>query len=133
MATVPQTISGRPEARGRSGVEEVNVLDRYLSAQMAAVFSDQARFEYWRQVEIAVLAGYAHLGAIDQGVVDAAGRVPCPSAEAVNQRERQTGHDVVAFLIEWTSGMPDEVSSRVARLDELGRGRHGARAGVARR
>ena len=91
------------------------MLDRYLSAQMAAVFSDQARFEYWRQVEIAVLAGYAHLGAIDQAVVDAAEGTPCPSAESVNQRERHTGHDVVAFLIEWTAGMPDEVSSRVHR------------------
>lgn len=91
------------------------MLDRYSSNEMAAVFSDQQRFERWREVELAVLAGYAQAGVVDQAVVDAAAQVPCPSADVVKKRELQTGHDVVAFLLEWTSGMPSDVSCRVHR------------------
>jgi adenylosuccinate lyase len=82
---------------------------------MAAVFSDQVRFGYWREVELAVLAGYAHIGMSGDGVLAAAQAVPSPRADAVAARERQTGHDVVAFLEEWTGGMPTEVSRWVHR------------------
>lgn len=91
------------------------MLDRYCSTEMAAVFSDQRKVERWREVELAVLAAYANAGVIDGAVVDAAAEATCPSAASVKERERHTGHDVVAFLLEWTAGMPAEVSSRVHR------------------
>jgi adenylosuccinate lyase len=96
-------------------VAEVIVLDRYVSAEMEAVFSDQARFEYWRQVELAALVGYAHVGLFEPQIVTAAQAFPCPSVDAVKARERTTRHDVVAFVTEWTAPMPAAVSSRVHR------------------
>jgi adenylosuccinate lyase len=91
------------------------VLDRYTSSDMRAVFSDQRRFENWRRIELAVLAGYVHVGMVPEEVLAAAQRYACPSALSVNERERETAHDVVAFLLEWTAGMPAYVSSRVHR------------------
>jgi len=82
---------------------------------MRAVFSDQRRFENWRRIELAVLAGYVHVGMVPEEVLAAAQRYACPSAQSVNERERETGHDVVAFLLEWTAGMPAYVSSRLHR------------------
>lgn len=94
---------------------EVAVLDRYVSGGMKAVFTDQRRFENWRRVELAVLAGYVQVGMVTVEVLAAAHRYACPSARAVNDRERETGHDVVAFLLEWTAEMPAYVSSRLHR------------------
>jgi adenylosuccinate lyase len=91
------------------------VIPRYLSPQMATVFSDSARFEHWRRVELAVLDGYVRAGMVSPAVADAARSHPAPSPQDVNAREQETGHDVVAFLQLWTADMPVDVSCRIHR------------------
>lgn len=91
------------------------MINRYSSPQMTAIFSDQGRYDRWRDVELAVLAAYAATGQVDESVFTQAEAVPTPTPGEVAEREKTVGHDVVAFLVEWTSTMPAPVASAVHR------------------
>lgn len=78
------------------------MISRYSLPEMAAVFSDTARFGRWLEIEL--LATEAHVGL---GVVPAADAAACRSAApmvddtfvtAVSEREVVTDHDVAAFV-----------------------------------
>ena len=78
------------------------MIPRYTMPEMAAVFSDTARFG--RYLEIELLATEAHVGL---GIVPAADAAACreraPQVDdafvtAVDQREKVTDHDVAAFV-----------------------------------
>jgi adenylosuccinate lyase len=91
------------------------VHQRYASAQMLAIWSDERRYERWREVELAVLHGRAEIGEIGPDIVASAEAVPAPTAEVVAEAEAKTRHDLVAFLQTWTDGMPPQVSGWVHR------------------
>ncbi|MHB8491597.1 MAG: lyase family protein, partial [Solirubrobacteraceae bacterium] len=80
------------------------MIPRYTRPELGANWSDEARMERWREVEVAACEELPLLFA-DQG------RGPGPSSEeleavrratftveAVRERERATGHDVAAFV-----------------------------------
>ena len=71
------------------------MIDRYTRPEIGAVWTDEARMEAWRQVEVAA--------------AEALGSGPAPedleairgasfTVEAVKERERVTDHDVAAFV-----------------------------------
>lgn len=91
------------------------MINRYSSPQMAAIFSDKGRFGRWRDVELAVLDGYVAIGGLDPSAAAGARAVDAPTPERIVERERTVRHDVVAFLIEWTAAMPDNVAAAVHR------------------
>jgi adenylosuccinate lyase len=78
------------------------VIPRYSLPEMAALFSDEARFEMWLEVEVLAVEGWAAVGAIPRDVAAAVrARAPKVTPElvaAVNDRERVTDHDVAAFV-----------------------------------
>src|SRR6188472_1289342 len=66
---------------------------------MTRVWSEERRLERWLEVELAALDGWASLGVVPEGTVTrirADARPPTP--DAVAARERETGHDVAAFV-----------------------------------
>jgi adenylosuccinate lyase len=66
---------------------------------MTRVWSEERRLERWLEVELAALDGWASLGVVPEGTVArirADARPPTP--DAVAARERETGHDVAAFV-----------------------------------
>jgi adenylosuccinate lyase len=70
------------------------VIDRYTRAELGEVWSDQARFEAMRQVEVAACEEMdgpteAELAAI---------RAATFTVDQVNERERVTDHDTAAFV-----------------------------------
>jgi adenylosuccinate lyase len=78
------------------------MIPRYALPEMAAVFSDTARFGRWLEIEL--LATDAH---VDLGVVPAADAAACRDrapvvdeafVQAVLDREAVTDHDVAAFV-----------------------------------
>jgi adenylosuccinate lyase len=91
------------------------VLTRYTSEAMAKIWSDEARYERWRTVELAVLAAQVHAGAVPARVLTAAAAVPVPSAEDIATVEAEVRHDVVAFLDAWSAPMDDDVAGYVHR------------------
>jgi adenylosuccinate lyase len=69
---------------------------------MAALFTDEARFEMWLEVELLGVEGWAEVGTIPRHAAAAVrARAPKVTPElvaAINDRERVTDHDVAAFV-----------------------------------
>ena len=78
------------------------MIARYSLAEMAVLFSDEARFSLWLEVELLAVEAWAKLGVIPEQ--DAAElRRLAPSIDAafvqrVAERELVTDHDVAAFV-----------------------------------
>ncbi len=76
------------------------MIPRYTRPELGSLWTDEARMETWRRVEVAAceeLPGL--LGASGPGEQDlAAIRAATFTVEAVNERERVTDHDMAAFV-----------------------------------
>src|SRR5262249_53175174 len=74
------------------------MISRYSRAEMAALWSQEAKYEAWLKVELAVCEVYAKRGIIPVealGRIKAAARVSAPRLDEI---EAPTRHDVIAFL-----------------------------------
>src|SRR6187402_73502 len=66
---------------------------------MTRVWSDERRLERMLDVELAALDGWAALGTVPpEAVARIRDGARAPTAEEVARRERETGHDVAAFV-----------------------------------
>jgi len=78
------------------------MIPRYSLPEMAALFTDEARFEMWLEVELLAVEGWAEVGTIPREAAAAVrARAPKVTPElvaAINDRERVTDHDVAAFV-----------------------------------
>jgi adenylosuccinate lyase len=70
------------------------VIDRYTREQIGSLWTDEARMEAWRRVEVAACEEMAGPGPGDLEAIRAA----TFTVEAVKERERITDHDVAAFV-----------------------------------
>src|SRR5688572_14277536 len=78
------------------------MIPRYSLSPMKDLFTDEARFAAWIEVEILAVEAWAKLGVIPSGEARVV-RQKAPAAtpelvEAVAERERVTDHDVAAFV-----------------------------------
>ncbi|MDE3070168.1 MAG: adenylosuccinate lyase, partial [Acidobacteriota bacterium] len=85
------------------------MIERYTRPDLGRLWSDEARLERWREVEVAACEELPRLLARVGGEGDRGGRGPTEAeleavrratftVEAVRERERATGHDVAAFV-----------------------------------
>jgi adenylosuccinate lyase len=84
------------------------VISRYTREEIGAVWTQQRRMETWLTVELAATDAWAA-----EGVVPKEGAKACRdnasfTVEAVEERERTTGHDVAAFVDVVSSSIGDE-------------------------
>jgi adenylosuccinate lyase len=70
------------------------VIERYTRDEIGALWTDEARMEAWRRVEVAACEEMPGLGADELAAIRAA----TFTVEAVKERERITDHDVAAFV-----------------------------------
>jgi adenylosuccinate lyase len=78
------------------------MIPRYSPPAMAALWSDEARFARWLEVELLAVEGWAQAGVVPAADAVAA-RAGAPTIDAafvaaVNERELITDHDVAAFV-----------------------------------
>ena len=73
------------------------MIERYTRPEMGAVWTDENRFQKWLDVEIAVCEVHADMGTIPRDAVDKIKRTARFSVERINEIERVTRHDVIAF------------------------------------
>ncbi len=74
------------------------MIDRYTRRQMAAIWTEEKRLRTWLDIEIAICEAWAELGVVpkdDLSVIREKARV---DAARVAEIEKQTKHDVVAFI-----------------------------------
>ncbi len=65
---------------------------------MGLIWSDQHKFEAWKEVEVAALVAFEKLGKVPVGVAKATTAATCPTPEEVADREATTNHDLAAFV-----------------------------------
>lgn len=73
------------------------MIERYTRPEMAAIWTDENRFQKWLDVEIAVCEVHADMGTIPREAVDKIKRTASFSVDRINEIERTTRHDVIAF------------------------------------
>ncbi len=127
-APLAPPVPPAPEpARGRGAI----VIPRYSRPEMAALFTDEARFAAWLEVEVLAVEAWASLGVVPadeaRQVRERAPVVDAALVTAVLEREAVTDHDVAAFV----DVVQDRIGGRGGplgplRADLLRRGRHRA-------
>jgi adenylosuccinate lyase len=70
------------------------VIDRYTRPELGAIWTDEARMEAWRQVEVACCEEMEGPSGTDIDAIRAA----TFTVDAVREREKVTDHDVAAFV-----------------------------------
>ncbi len=78
------------------------MIPRYSRKEMAALWSDEARYRRWRDVELAALEGMVEAGLAPREALEdclaKAGDFSAEDAARIEEIERTTKHDVIAFL-----------------------------------
>jgi adenylosuccinate lyase len=74
------------------------VIPRYVTPEMAAVWSERARLGHWLEIEILVAEAWARLGTIPEEDAREIRARASLDLEGVERVERVTRHDVAAFV-----------------------------------
>src|SRR5512136_1292626 len=80
---------------------EVPMIPRYTRPEMAAIWEPQTRFRIWFEIEAHAADAMAELGIIPKEAAKtiwAKGRDAVFNVERIDEIERETKHDVIAFL-----------------------------------
>jgi adenylosuccinate lyase len=74
------------------------VIPRYTRPEIGAVWTAERRMAAWLEVELAATEAWAAEGVVPAEAAAACRERASFTVEAVNERERTTGHDVAAFV-----------------------------------
>ena len=75
------------------------MIERYTDPEMGRIWSEQAKYESWWQVELAALGAMAELGLVPQEAYDTCARAQVVIDPArIAEIEATTKHDIIAFL-----------------------------------
>jgi adenylosuccinate lyase len=74
------------------------VISRYTREEIGAVWTQRRRMEAWLAVELAATDAWAAEGAVPAEAAEACRERAEFTVEAVEERERTTGHDVASFV-----------------------------------
>lgn len=74
------------------------MIERYTLPEMGAIWSEQAKLEAWKQVEVLALEAWEELGKVPTGMAAATASAACPTPAEVADREAITNHDLAAFV-----------------------------------
>ncbi|HYG11483.1 MAG TPA: lyase family protein, partial [Pyrinomonadaceae bacterium] len=73
------------------------MIPRYTLPEMGALWSEAAKFQKWLDVELAVCEVHAEMGTIPRDALDEIKTRAAFTVERINEIERTTDHDVIAF------------------------------------
>ena len=74
------------------------MIERYTRPEMSALWSDQARYAVWLEVELAALESLAAAGLADKSCVAICRERARIDVDRINALESEVKHDVIAFL-----------------------------------
>jgi adenylosuccinate lyase len=73
------------------------MIERYTLPEMGALWTEQNKFQKWLEVELAVCEVHAEMGTIPREAVEEIKRRAAFTVERINEIEKTTDHDVIAF------------------------------------
>ncbi|MGH8897986.1 MAG: adenylosuccinate lyase [Egibacteraceae bacterium] len=88
------------------------MIDRYTLPEMGALWTDEARLATWVQVEVLVCEALAELGVVPAADLAVIKRGRPPAPERCAEIERETDHDVIAFLTAFRETIPSPEAAR---------------------
>lgn len=96
------------------------MIPRYTLPEMGALWTEEAKFATWVEVEVLACEAHANLGAVPPADLEAIrqGRPPAPAR--VRELEAETNHDVIAFLSAFAETIPDPDGTHPARWVHYG-------------
>jgi len=74
------------------------LIERYSRAEMANIWSDESKYQYWLRVELAVCEAWAEEGRIPAAALRVIKKRAAFEVGRVEELEKTVKHDVVAFL-----------------------------------
>jgi len=74
------------------------MIPRYSREEMASIWTDQARFNRWLDVELAVCEAWGKVGEIPKEDLATIQKKASFDLERIGEIEKETKHDVIAFL-----------------------------------
>jgi len=92
------------------------LIERYTLPEIGAVWTEDAKFRSWLEVEMAVCRARARLGEIPSDEVEELAEKAGFTVERIEEIERETNHDVIAFV----SNVAETVDGPVARHFHFG-------------
>ncbi len=84
------------------------MIERYSREEMIAIWTEQAQFDAWLEVELAACWAWSQLGVIPQNDVNTLYQKASFSLNRIKEIEVQTRHDVVAFTRAVSETLGDE-------------------------
>ena len=90
-------VQYRSRHRARRGDGPL-VIPRYSLPDIADLFTDEARFGAWLEVEVLAVEAWARIGVIPEADARAIRERAGFDVDAINEREKVTDHDVAAFV-----------------------------------
>jgi adenylosuccinate lyase len=92
------------------------MIERYTLPEIGAVWTEEAKYRSWLEVELAVCRARARLGEIPAEEVEELAEKADFTVERIHEIEEETNHDVIAFV----STVAETVNSPVARHFHFG-------------
>jgi adenylosuccinate lyase len=92
------------------------VIERYTLPEIGGVWTEEAKYRAWLEVELAVCRASARLGEIPAGEVEELAEKADFTVERIHEIEAETNHDVIAFV----STVAETVNSPVSRHFHFG-------------
>src|SRR5437867_9286844 len=83
------------------------MIDRYTLPEMGALWSEETKFQKWLDVEIAVCEVHAEMGTIPREALEQIKSRAKFSVERINEIEKTTDHDVIAFTTNLAESIGD--------------------------
>jgi adenylosuccinate lyase len=74
------------------------VIDRYTRAPLAEIWSDEGKYRYWLEVELAVCEVHAENGTIPREALETIREKAGFDVKRIDEIEAEVRHDVIAFL-----------------------------------
>jgi adenylosuccinate lyase len=79
------------------------MITRYSRPEMARLWTEKAKLDWWLEIEVLACEGMAAIGVIPKADARAIRQKATYSLDAVRENEKRTQHDVIAFLEEVAS------------------------------
>ena len=73
------------------------MIPRYSNPEMARIWADEQKYEYWRRVEVAVCEAWRELGVVPEDALPAI-RAATFDLKRIEEIFQETRHDVIAFV-----------------------------------
>ena len=84
------------------------MIERYSMPEMRVIWSEESKFQSWLDVEIAVCEAQEHFGAIPKGTSEKVRAGAKFTVERIDEIERETHHDLIAFVKCVTENLGEE-------------------------